>query len=208
MEVADLRAYAEMKRKAAEAGITVAPLAAPPPAARTVARAAPASAKAQRHTVATRRHMPIVPAALLAQAGRIKAKNTAKLRRIGSRRLATMIDGKTFLTRGNSAPRPRRDHWAVSRSKEHPGPADPHTWEAPGTRPANFQEMRKAMLRGRIKTWTDRGFGFIAREDGLKDVFVHCKGRQGVRARRTSARRPSSTSKSLMTAMGGRTPRR
>lgn len=36
------------------------------------------------------------------------------------------------------------------------------------------------MATGTIKTLTDRGFGFIAREGEAKDLFFHAKELQGV----------------------------
>ena len=36
------------------------------------------------------------------------------------------------------------------------------------------------MMQGTIKTLTDRGFGFIAREGEVKDLFFHSKELQGV----------------------------
>ncbi len=36
------------------------------------------------------------------------------------------------------------------------------------------------MMQGTIKTLTDRGFGFIAREGETKDLFFHSKDLQGV----------------------------
>lgn len=36
------------------------------------------------------------------------------------------------------------------------------------------------MMTGTIKTLTDRGFGFIAREGEAKDLFFHSKDLQGV----------------------------
>ena len=36
------------------------------------------------------------------------------------------------------------------------------------------------MSTGTIKTLTDRGFGFIAREGEVKDLFFHSKDLQGV----------------------------
>jgi CspA family cold shock protein len=35
-------------------------------------------------------------------------------------------------------------------------------------------------MTGTIKTLTDRGFGFIAREGETKDIFFHSKDLQGV----------------------------
>ena len=35
------------------------------------------------------------------------------------------------------------------------------------------------MMKGTIKTLTDRGFGFIAREGEAKDIFFHSKDLQG-----------------------------
>ncbi|MHB8652177.1 MAG: cold-shock protein [Minisyncoccota bacterium] len=35
-------------------------------------------------------------------------------------------------------------------------------------------------MKGTIKTLTDRGFGFIAREGEAKDLFFHSKDLQGV----------------------------
>ena len=35
-------------------------------------------------------------------------------------------------------------------------------------------------MKGTIKTLTDRGFGFIAREGETKDLFFHSKDLQGV----------------------------
>ncbi len=35
-------------------------------------------------------------------------------------------------------------------------------------------------MTGTIKTLTDRGFGFIAREGETKDLFIHSKELQGV----------------------------
>ena len=35
-------------------------------------------------------------------------------------------------------------------------------------------------MTGTIKTLTQKGFGFIAREDGQKDIFFHSKELQGV----------------------------
>lgn len=35
-------------------------------------------------------------------------------------------------------------------------------------------------MTGKIKTLTDRGFGFIAREGGEKDLFFHSKDLSGV----------------------------
>lgn len=35
-------------------------------------------------------------------------------------------------------------------------------------------------MKGTIKTLTDRGFGFIAREGEAKDLFFHSKELQGV----------------------------
>lgn len=35
-------------------------------------------------------------------------------------------------------------------------------------------------MKGTIKTLTDRGFGFIAREGQAKDLFFHSKELQGV----------------------------
>ncbi len=35
-------------------------------------------------------------------------------------------------------------------------------------------------MKGTIKTLTDRGFGFIAREGEVKDLFFHSKELQGV----------------------------
>lgn len=35
-------------------------------------------------------------------------------------------------------------------------------------------------MQGTIKTLTDRGFGFIGREGGEKDLFFHSKDLQGV----------------------------
>lgn len=36
------------------------------------------------------------------------------------------------------------------------------------------------MMTGAIKTLTDRGFGFIAQENGAKDLFFHSKELKGV----------------------------
>ncbi len=36
------------------------------------------------------------------------------------------------------------------------------------------------MMKGTIKTLTDRGFGFISREGETKDLFFHSKELQGV----------------------------
>lgn len=36
------------------------------------------------------------------------------------------------------------------------------------------------MATGTIKTLTERGFGFIARQDGERDLFFHSKELQGV----------------------------
>ena len=38
----------------------------------------------------------------------------------------------------------------------------------------------KNMMKGTIKTLTDRGFGFISREGEAKDLFFHSKELQGV----------------------------
>jgi cold shock protein len=38
----------------------------------------------------------------------------------------------------------------------------------------------KTMMKGTIKTLTDRGFGFISREGEAKDLFFHSKELQGV----------------------------
>ena len=35
-------------------------------------------------------------------------------------------------------------------------------------------------MKGTIKTLTDRGFGFIARDNGEKDLFFHAKELNGV----------------------------
>ncbi len=35
-------------------------------------------------------------------------------------------------------------------------------------------------MKGTIKTLTDRGFGFIAREGEAKDIFFHSKDLEGV----------------------------
>lgn len=35
-------------------------------------------------------------------------------------------------------------------------------------------------MTGTIKTLTQKGFGFIAREDGQKDIFFHSKELKGV----------------------------
>jgi len=35
-------------------------------------------------------------------------------------------------------------------------------------------------MNGKIKTLTDRGFGFIARENEVKDLFFHSKDLNGV----------------------------
>jgi CspA family cold shock protein len=35
-------------------------------------------------------------------------------------------------------------------------------------------------MQGTIKTLTDRGFGFIGRDNGEKDLFFHSKDLQGI----------------------------
>lgn len=37
------------------------------------------------------------------------------------------------------------------------------------------------MQQGKVKTLTDRGFGFISREQGQKDLFFHSKDLSGIR---------------------------
>jgi len=41
-------------------------------------------------------------------------------------------------------------------------------------------ERRQTTMNGTIKTKTDRGFGFIAREGETKDLFFHSKDLVGV----------------------------
>ena len=42
------------------------------------------------------------------------------------------------------------------------------------------QQEKNKHMTGTIKTLTDRGFGFIAREGEAKDLFFHSKELQGV----------------------------
>ena len=44
----------------------------------------------------------------------------------------------------------------------------------------NCEHKQKITMTGTIKTLTDRGFGFIAREGETKDLFFHSKDLKGV----------------------------
>lgn len=45
---------------------------------------------------------------------------------------------------------------------------------------SSFTEAKNKSMTGTIKTKTDRGFGFIAREGEVKDLFFHSKELKGV----------------------------
>jgi CspA family cold shock protein len=44
--------------------------------------------------------------------------------------------------------------------------------------------MAEKTMRGTVRKWTERGFGFIAPDGGGKDVFVHYSSIQSVGDRR------------------------
>lgn len=48
------------------------------------------------------------------------------------------------------------------------------------SRVSRFNSPKYIIMTGTIKTLTDRGFGFIAREGEVKDLFFHSKDLVGV----------------------------